>query len=72
MVANVKSKVIRCRLTGWDGNPLTLLRAFTLAAHFGGWTRKEIAAVVCDALSRDFRHFLNTVTTHCVVEVYEE
>lgn len=52
------------RLTGIDGNALSILGVARRAAVANGWSKERIDTFMFDAMSGDYNHLLATVCDH--------
>ena len=61
-----KTKQIKLKLTGLDGNAFALLGAFKRQAEKEKWPAEEIKAVVTEAMKGNYDHLLATLSEHCI------
>lgn len=50
-------------LVGVDGNAFALMAHFRQCARRAGWTREDIDSVLNEAMSDDYNHLVETLTT---------
>jgi hypothetical protein len=58
---NTKTKKVKMRLVGLDGNVFAIMGAFNREARKQGWTHEEIQVVIDEATSSDYTHLLATI-----------
>jgi hypothetical protein len=58
------NKKVRMQLVGMDGNAFAIMGRFHKAAVKAGWSKEEISAVLKEAESSDYNHFLATIMEH--------
>lgn len=61
-----QKKTINLKLVGLDGNPFSLMGAFSRQARREGWNEEEIDAVLNECTSGDYNHLLATLSGVCV------
>jgi hypothetical protein len=56
---------VKCQLVGLDGNAFAVMGRFQQAARKAGWPKEEIKKVLDDAMSSDYDHLLDVISSHC-------
>jgi hypothetical protein len=62
----IVNKKVRLRFVGIDGNAFSLMGAWKNQATREKWTKEEMALVLDECMSLDYKNLLNTLSEHCV------
>lgn len=61
----VIEKTVNLDLVGVNGNAFMIMGVFRRQAKKEGWSQDEIDAVLKEAKSGNYNHFLATIENHC-------